>query len=153
MLSKPKHGWTEVTIFNRQLGNASYITDVPVDMLEEFIEWFIGEEDHRSRIHISFDAEGYEFGLFIWNGDLYSIVQTDQAICTNLCQSKGQTTMEIMCALGRELIADIRNNMDDWVDWMDDGRWRDYNDEKWRDYLEQDCNALERLINVEERNI
>ena len=62
MLSKPGHGWTIVQIGLNSIGTASYIEDVPMDLLDTFIAYF-NQKTKYLPFSFVFYAEGYHFGI------------------------------------------------------------------------------------------
>lgn len=107
MLSKPKHGWTTVTVDGRTLGSASYCTDVPNDTLTAFIKYF-----KKGRpINIVYDGEGTEFGLVTFDDQLYAIYIDDNGLPT--INEIDATVKD----LALEVIDDIRSNPRAWAEW------------------------------------
>ena len=66
MLSKPCHGWTIVQIGPNSIGTASYIEDVPLDLLDAFIAYF-NQKTKYLPFSFVFDAEGSHFGIIEFN--------------------------------------------------------------------------------------
>ena len=73
MLEKPWCGWTNVSIGEIKMGSASYIEDVPMNCIEAFINYFSLKSKLGLAFHLTFDAEGYSFGIMQFNDDLYSV--------------------------------------------------------------------------------
>lgn len=104
MFTEPKHGWT-----NLKIGDicyrASYLTDIPIDCLDAFIYAL----KNHSPATVYFDAEGWEHYLVSYRYDSYVIV------------NKNTTTVEVIekdyVQLAKELIKDIKNYFDGWVNW------------------------------------
>lgn len=104
MLSNPKAGWCELEIGNFK-GTPSYLTDVPVDLLTAFINYY------KKGIGAAFfDEEGSEFNLLLSNYSAY-IIYVD-------CENKS-TLYEFpdidIDNLAKELITDIKSNIDSWA--------------------------------------
>lgn len=104
MLSNPKAGWCELEIGNFK-GTPSYLTDVPVDLLTAFINYYkngIGA--------VLFDEEGSEFNLLLSNYSAY-IIYVD---CENKSILYEFPDIDID-NLAKELITDIKSNIDSWA--------------------------------------
>ena len=72
MFSKPCCGWTDITIkdsTNKFNAPASYLTDVPNDCLDAFIQAL----QNHSSVVIDFDAEGWDYKLVCSAYDTYII--------------------------------------------------------------------------------
>lgn len=104
MLTKPKHGWT-----NLQIGDfterASYLTDIPNDCLDAFIHAL----QNNSPAVIFFDAEGWEFHLVASYYQSYIVVDKSD--------TKVYVIEKNIKELAKELYEDINNNFDDWLSW------------------------------------
>lgn len=106
MLSKPDAGWTDVTmeLFS---GRASYVTDVPIDFLDAFINLY-----ETGNGIITCDEEGSEF-IIILSGYCYvTYVIADRE---ELSLYRIETKIK---DLANELIADISKHLDEWVKWL-----------------------------------
>lgn len=104
MLSNPKAGWCELKIDNFK-GTPSYLTDVPVDLLTAFINYY------KKGIGAAFfDEEGSEFNLLLSNYSVY-IIYVD---CENESTLYEFPDIDID-NLAKELIADIKSNVDSWA--------------------------------------
>ena len=67
MISNPKHGWSNFDLKTFH-GTPSYLTDVPVDLLNAFIQY------HLTGTGVAwFDEEGAEFTLVITPHSLFII--------------------------------------------------------------------------------
>jgi hypothetical protein len=109
MLSKPRYGWTNVTIgdFSER---ASYLTDVPIQCLQSFVSML----KYKLPFAVNFDAEGWEYVVVITDFEAH--------ILSNKCDN-GHFYKWIDIRkedLAKELISDIENHFDCWVDWMCD---------------------------------
>lgn len=73
MFQKPANGWVSVIINNKPLGTASYLDDVPMMTLDAFMSYFYNRINHTSdnNFAITFDAEGYNFGILLLCDTLY----------------------------------------------------------------------------------
>lgn len=104
MLSNPKAGWCELEIGNFK-GSPSYLTDVPVDLLTAFIDYY------KKGIGVAFfDEEGSEFNLLLSNYSAY-IIYVD---CENKSILYEFPDIDID-NLAKELIVDIKSNIDSWA--------------------------------------
>lgn len=126
MLDRPKYGWCNIMIGEDKIGCASYLTDVPIYLLDVFNQYL--SEENRLGFTIEFDAEGYFFGIMEFNENLYLI--RDNILDGNPVLQEISPTLlgleyfsraeTIIKKLAGELIADIENHFEDWVYWEDD---------------------------------
>ena len=101
MISNPKAGWCTFKLDNFT-GSASYITDVPVDLLQTFINY----EQTGSGV-CSFDEEGSTFIFVIENCNTEYIISKRKS--TEVFQfDKDVSDLE------REVIKDVESNLDAW---------------------------------------
>ena len=106
MLSKPKHGWTDITLGDF-IGRGSYLTDIPIDLLNTFINAL------RDSIPASvfFDEEGSEFTLVSHYNGTYIIVEREE--------KPELISVDIgFIELIKEIINDLESNIDEWANWM-----------------------------------
>ena len=106
MLSKPKHGWTDITLGDFT-GRGSYLTDIPVDLLNAFINAL------RDFIPASvfFDEEGSQFTLVSHHDGTYIIVEREE--------KPELISVDIkFTELIKEVINDLESNINEWTDWM-----------------------------------
>lgn len=102
MISNPKHGWCKFQLDNFH-GTPSYVTDVPVDLLQAFIDW------HTKGIGIAwFDEEGEEFTLVLTPYSLFIIEEKDKPILHDYSEIN-------IGELEKELIDDVERNIKDWA--------------------------------------
>lgn len=102
MLSNPKAGWCKLEIGDFK-GTPSYLTDVPVDLLTAFIDYY------KKGIGAAFfDEEGSEFNLLLSNYSVYIVY------CGNESTLYEFPDINID-DLAKELIADIRSNTNLWA--------------------------------------
>ena len=103
MLSNFETGWSKIKIGDFT-GIPSYITDVPVDLLTVFIDYYINNTSA-----MLFDEEGSEFTIVLSNEFIYVIYFTQN------CEAIFYEFPEIFINdLAKELIEDIENNLDSW---------------------------------------
>lgn len=103
MISNPKCGWCKFHIENFK-GNPSYLTDVPMDLLDAFVEYFC---DRKFSGCINFDEEGSEFNLVLTSNGAYIIEEKDEAKLIVVDSSVRE--------LAEELIDDISSNFEGWA--------------------------------------
>lgn len=101
MLSNPKHGWCKFELGGFR-GHPSYLTDVPVDILEMCINY-----KKKNAAICDFDEEGSDFVLIFANGEVYVIATREDSMLYRF----PETTPE---ALIEEIILDIERNLDLW---------------------------------------
>lgn len=105
MISNPKHGWSnfDLKAFH---GTPSYLTDVPVDLLNAFIQY------HTTGTGIAwFDEEGTEFTLVITPYSLFVIEEKDEPILHDFSEMKINN-------LEKELIEDIEKDLIGWSEFI-----------------------------------
>jgi hypothetical protein len=101
LFSIPKNGWVNLTIEN-WTDRASYLTDVPVDLLEAFIDY------HTQGYGMAwFDEEGTEFTLVITPYSLYIIEEKDESVLYDFSEMKFED-------IEKELIAELEKDLDGW---------------------------------------
>ena len=125
MISNPKNGWCNFKLGDFE-GTPSYITDVPIDLLDAFIDYYT-----RGYGLAYFDEEGSEFTLLLtWYG-VYIIEEKDNV--------KSHVFYDLNISdLAKEVIADIETNLDGWC-----------NDFMHCSFLKADLNErLEKLKNM-----
>lgn len=105
MISNPKHGWSnfDLKVFH---GTPSYLTDVPVDLLNAFIQY------HTTGTGIAwFDEEGTEFTLVITPYSLFVIEEKDKPVLHDFSEIKINN-------LEKELIEDIEKDLIGWSEFI-----------------------------------
>lgn len=102
MISNPKHGWCNFKVGDFE-GHPSYLTDVPVDLLDAFIDYHT-----RGCGTAYFDEEGTDFMLVLSPYSVFIIEEKDKPI---LHYYEDIDIME----LENELINDIESNIDKWA--------------------------------------
>ena len=103
MISNPKYGWCEFNLGNFK-GNPSYLTDVPMELLDTFVEFFC---DGKFAGCVNFDEEGSEFYLVLTASGAYIIEEREDP---KLIIVDG-TVRE----LAEELMDDISTNLKGWA--------------------------------------
>ena len=106
MLDTPKHGWSQITIGDWS-DRCSYMNDVPsllLDAIESICRTY-----HPAAVTL--DAEGWEYILVF---DSFAT----HIISDNCDDGYIYTSIDISLAeLARELIDDIRRDIDGWAEW------------------------------------
>lgn len=105
MLTKPKHGWTNVQIEDF-VDRASYLTDIPNDCLDAFI---YGIENNMPVV-IYFDAEGWDYHLVASYYESYIIRERESLEIYKFEKN--------YIDLAYELIRDIEDNINEWANWL-----------------------------------
>lgn len=105
MLTKPKHGWTNVQIEDF-VDRASYLTDIPNDCLDAFI---YGIENNMPVV-IYFDAEGWDYHLVASYYESYIIREKESLEIYKFKKN--------YIDLAYELIKDIEDNINEWTNWL-----------------------------------
>ena len=105
MISNPKHGWSNFDLKTFH-GTPSYLTDVPVDLLNAFIQY------HTTCTGIAwFDEEGTEFTLVITPYSLFVIEEKDKPVLHDFSEIKINN-------LEKELIEDIEKDLIGWSEFI-----------------------------------
>ena len=125
MIGKPRYGWCDIKIGDRVLGSASYLTDVPFQVLDAMIQYL--SCDNQLPFGLTFDAEGYEFGITQIGETLYLFdTQTNDLIPrlweldpSLLNKELGYNPENIVKCLAKEAIEDIEDNFDSFLYWLD----------------------------------
>lgn len=122
MISNPKHGWCDFKIEddnnNVFFGTPSYITNVPVDLLQAFLDYKTNGQGM-----VWFDEEGTEFTLVLNPYSMFIIAENeDYEGCKSSLYDFSELNIDNLI---KELIQDIESDLDKWS--MFDC---DYNDEE-----------------------
>ena len=137
MLSTPEAGWCNLTI-GLWSDRCSYLDDVPVKLLNIFLVLY-----KDGILHIcDFDAEGWE------NHIVFNKMITE--ITSNKDNGYDTTIYISSEVLAKELISDIRRDIDKWVIWdfNSDNDLTDEQKEKRKQKLLNMCNELESYLNL-----
>lgn len=130
MFSKPRYGWSDVFIGDFK-GRCSYLTDVPVDILNAFINAI----KYDLPASVFFEEEGSEFTLVSSRYNTYIISDREE---TKLYQSEIS-----IFELAKEVISDIETNLDEWIDWMN---YQDYDSKERTFLLSSKIEELKKLV-------
>lgn len=102
MISNPEFGWCDFELRTFE-GHPSYLTDVPVDLLDAFIDY------HKKGVGVAwFDEEGTEFTLVITPYSLFIIEEKEKPILHDFSEMRIENLEE-------ELIEDIAKDLDKWA--------------------------------------
>lgn len=104
MISNPKHGWCNFKLGDFQ-GNPSYLTDVPVDLLDAFIDYYT-----RGYGVAVFDEEGSFFTLVLtrYNWGIFLIEEKNDSVLYDFSDIDSDN-------LAKELVSDIENDLNGWT--------------------------------------
>lgn len=107
MIKNLNSGWCNFKL-GSFIGHPSYLTDVPVDLLNAFIEL------HKNESGIVwFDEEGSEFTLVLVRNSIFIIEEKEKPILHDFSELN-------IFEIEKELILDIENDFDKWVKWLPD---------------------------------
>lgn len=108
MISNPNCGWCDFDLRTFH-GTPSYLTDIPVDLLNAFIQY------HSTGTGIAwFDEEGTEFTLVITPYSLFIIEEKDKPVLHDFSEMNIDN-------LEKELIEDIEKDLIGWSDFITTG--------------------------------
>ena len=132
MISDPKHGWCNFKLRTFE-GTPSYLTDVPVDLLDAFLDY------HYKGMGMAwFDEEGTEFTLVITPYSLFVIEEKDKPILHDFSEMKIEN-------LEKELISDIESELEGWAEFTTD---EDYEEKlQHKNEIRQRIAKLKRYLN------
>ena len=99
MITNPKHGWCNFKLRTFE-GTPSYLTDVPIDLLNAFIDYHV-----KGSGIVWLDEEGTEFSLVITPYSLFIIEEKDKPILHDFSEMKIDN-------MEKELIKDIATGFD-----------------------------------------
>lgn len=114
-MTKPKYGWTDICIgdlksdSNYFLERASYILDVPMEVLDGVLSFF---KNSYHPVCINIDAEGFEYIIVITFGVVHIIKESE-----DLEEYEYRSYPFEISELARDVYSTISENLDDWVDW------------------------------------
>ena len=131
MISTPKYGWSTITIGDWS-ERCSYLDDVPFMLLSAI--------DKVLRMHVPcavrFDAEGFEY-IIVFDENETHIIELNDKITYH--------TIEIYIEyIVKELIADIRNDLEEWAWWVPGCSEDQFNERKLD--LEVYCDIIEKRL-------
>jgi hypothetical protein len=145
MLSNPKCGWVDVIIESNTIepfvGYASYLTEVPLDCLDNMI---FALENYSDFI-TSFDAEGWMYKVIADEYRTYVIVERDKP---ELLIFDNKDIFD----LANEIVDDISKDIDEWSRWScsididDDGNLIQSQVEDYKNTLLEKIDTLKKVI-------
>ena len=157
-------GWADVNINNRYVSSASYLDNVPtmtLNALAEYLDRAIADynagtpiQAYAEPMDLVFDAEGYDFGICVFNQELYIFhTDTDTYVPALLtfndknCESINFVVSNIAKLL-QETISDVEGDFENWVDFnLSSLAWlEDEDDEEARNELEKSLNNAKRVL-------
>lgn len=110
MIYGPKYGWCQVEIDEFE-SRASYLTDVPLDIADAFIELYTTD---TPKVAIEFDAEGYTYDLILskHRGNSYVVDFSEE-------KPKIYEMDKYLDALLNEFLDDIeRDGINEWANFL-----------------------------------
>lgn len=107
MITNPKHGWCRFELGDFK-GSPSYLTDVPVELLDAFIDYYT-----KGHGMAWFDEEGTEFTLVITPYSLFIIEEKEEPVLHDFSEMKIEN-------LEKELIEDIEKDLNGWSEFITD---------------------------------
>lgn len=145
MLSRPKYGWTTVTVAEKVIGAASYLDDIPMMLLSAMCQYF--SKNNYMNFDVQFDAEGYYFGLMEFDDELF-FLSTETNDAKPIIELISEYSKNTLKELAKELVNEIREYIEDWVYWDTDYEEMT-EEEKYKRKMEllNHANTLEQLIN------
>lgn len=108
MISNPKYGWCDFMLSDKKdnlfVGTPSYITNVPVDLLQTFLDY-----KTKNQGMAWFDEEGTEFTLVLNPYSMFIIAENEEG------KGKLYDFSELnIDNLIKKLIQDIESDLDGW---------------------------------------
>lgn len=107
MIKNPKYGWCSFELGDFQ-GSPSYLTDVAVDLLDAFIDYY---------------AKGYGVAIFDEEGSFFTLLLTRYNWGIFLIEEKDYATLHDFSDmnvddLAKELVNDIERDLNGWYDFL-----------------------------------
>ena len=103
LISNPINGWCNFDIVNFH-GTPSYLTDVPVDILNAFIQY------HKTGMGMAwFNEEGTEFTLVLTPYSFFVIEERDEPKLYDFSFKVDIKNLE------KDLLHELKNNIDEWA--------------------------------------
>ena len=106
MISNPKHGWCDFILSNEKdnlfVGTPSYVTNVPVDLLQAFLDYKI-----KGKGIAWFNEEGTEFTLVLNPYSMFIITENEHTELIDFSEVNIDN-------LVKELIQDIESDLIEW---------------------------------------
>jgi len=105
VFSKPAYGWSRVEI-GEFCGEASYLTDVPFDILSALIAHF----EYNIATGVLFDEEGSDFVFMVDKCKSYILSDRDELRIYEIHKDDYE--------IAEEIINDIEEYIDGWAGWL-----------------------------------
>ena len=106
MISNPKHGWCDFMLSDEKdnlfVGTPSYVTNVPVDLLQAFLDY-----KTKGQGIAWFDEEGTEFTLVLNPDSMFVIAENEHTELIDFNKVKIDNLI-------KELIQDIESDLIEW---------------------------------------
>ena len=106
MISNPKHGWCDFMLSDEKdnlfVGTPSYVTNVPVDLLQAFLDYKI-----KGQGIAWFDEEGTEFTLVLNPYSVFIIAENEHTELIDFSEVNIDNLI-------KELIQDIESDLTGW---------------------------------------
>ena len=106
MISNPKHGWCDFMLSDEKdnlfVGTPSYVTNVPVDLLQAFLDYKI-----KGQGIAWFNEEGTEFTLILNPYSMFIITENEHTELIDFSEVN-------IDSLIKELIQDIESDLIEW---------------------------------------
>ena len=116
ILSKPGCGWCSIKVDGFTLGSASYLTDVANDFLDALLQFF--SSDNILPFGITFDGEGYNFGIISISEDLYAYTTATATGMPDLhILYEDRPLQDAVKDISRQICNDIITNIEEWASW------------------------------------
>lgn len=122
MLSNFMHGWVDITIGKSKLCTASYLSDVPMNISNSMISYF--SKENQLPYGINFDCEGSSAGiieidndLYLWNDSIEPVKSLKKIDPEEFGLEKYACAKDIVKALSKEIMEDIKTNIDECINW------------------------------------
>lgn len=140
MITNPKYGWCKFKLGDFE-GNPSYLTDVPLDLLEAFINYYT-----QGYGVVVFDEEGSYFTLLLtrYNLGIFVIEEKNESVLYDF------SDMNIN-DLTKELINDIESNLNGWMNFTIDEDWEEITE--YRDRIREEIYRLKDILLLQGVNL
>lgn len=117
MISDPRYGWCKFKLKEFE-GNPSYLTNVPLDLLEAFVNYWT----NSACSSIFFDEEGTEFTLVINPNSIFIIEEKEEPKLIYIDDYIQNLTLE--------LIDDIEKDINGWTNFITNDEEEDINEQR-----------------------
>ena len=135
MITSPRNGWCNFKLRDFQ-GTPSYLTDVVVDLLNAFINYYTNGYGVAV-----FDEEGSEFTLLLtyYNSGVFIIEQKDKTILHDFSDTAPDY-------LAIELLNDIQRDLDGWYNFLPFSDDKEV--ERYKHEVDKKIDELKKILNV-----